>query len=405
MKIWLLQANEPMPKVHDGSRLFRTGMIAEELVKRGHEVTWFATTFDHFKKVQMFNSDKTIEVLKNYKLELIWAPGYKKNISVKRIINHKYMAVKLRKKIKVMEKPDLIYASFPTIEFAEEAIRYGNKNNIPVIIDVRDLWPDIFNHNLSKLKRIIAFPYIYLMQIKTKKIMKHAFAINGISPKFMEWGLNKAKREKQKYDSYFYMGYDASDKENKEDNNIENDDFKLCFFGTLNNQFEFDKIIDIAENLKSEKVSIYICGLGENYQKLLDASLKNPVIKVLGWQDKKDLQKILRNSNLGIANYKPTFDFQMSVSNKFAEYLSYGLPIMLTSGGYMGELIDEYKCGINSSDVSKLTDYIKELKENKEKYELESTNAKKLYEEKFIAKNIYKELVDYLEKIIEEEKK
>ena len=31
----------------------------------------------------------------------------------------------------------------------------------------------------------------------------------------------------------------------------------------------------------------------------------------------------------------------MSVSNKFAEYLSYGLPIILTSEGYMKELIEK----------------------------------------------------------------
>lgn len=214
MKVWLLQANEPMPIVNEGQRLFRTGLIAEELVKREHNVTWFATTFNHFEKKQMYDKDKDIKVEDNYELKLIWAPKYKRNISVKRIINHKYMAVRLRKIIRKMEKPDIIYVSFPTIEFAEEAVKYGEKHNIPVIVDIRDLWPDIFNHNISKFKRIIAWPYIKLMQIKTKKIMKKAYAINGISDKVVEWGLKKAGRNKNETDKGFLMGYEKAENVN-----------------------------------------------------------------------------------------------------------------------------------------------------------------------------------------------
>ena len=32
MNIWLLQANEPMPIVYEGQRLFRMGLIAEEFI-------------------------------------------------------------------------------------------------------------------------------------------------------------------------------------------------------------------------------------------------------------------------------------------------------------------------------------------------------------------------------------
>ena len=44
-------------------------------------------------------------------------------------------------------KPDIIVVSLPTIEFSYEACRYGEKNNVPVIVDVRDLWPDSFKQN------------------------------------------------------------------------------------------------------------------------------------------------------------------------------------------------------------------------------------------------------------------
>lgn len=401
MRVWLFQANEPMPNVHEGQRLFRMGLIAEELRKAGHDITWFSNTFDHFQKKQLYNKDTIVEVDEKYRINLIWSPSYKKNISVRRIINHKYMAMKFRKMASKLDKPDIIYTSFPTIEFAEEAIKYGKKNNVPVIVDIRDLWPDIFNHNLSKLKRIVAFPYIELMQYKTKKIMKNAFAINGISPDIVEWGLKKGGRAKTDYDKYFYMGYDKQVKNNEEKVELEKDKFNLCFFGTLNNQFRFNKIIKLAELLKEDNVNIYVCGLGEQYEYIKNQNMTN--IKLLGWMNKQQLQYILKNSQMGLAPYKSTFDFQMGVSNKFAEYLSYGLPIVLTSGGYMGKIIDENDCGINTEDEETIVNYIRKIKVDEELYKKISNNALDLYNKEFVAETIYKELVKYLENIYKKE--
>ena len=175
MNIWLLRTSEPMPVVDKDGRTLRMGMIAEELSKRGHNVTWFASTFNHFTKQQSFDKDTIVKVKDNYYLNLSYAPAYKKNISLERILNHKVTANKFRKKAKELEKPDLIYVSYPTIEYAEEAVKYGKKNNVPVIVDIRDLWPDIFNHNLPKWMRLLASPYIKLMNHKAKRVMKNAY--------------------------------------------------------------------------------------------------------------------------------------------------------------------------------------------------------------------------------------
>lgn len=401
MNIWIIKANEPLPIPGQKQRLFRMGLLADELQKRKHKVTWFTTTFDHFSKKQLFENDKEISVNNNYTLEILWSPKYTKNISISRIINHKYLSNKIKKKMKKLEKPDIIYVSFPIIDLAEVAIEYGEKNSIPVIIDIRDLWPDIFKHNLNGIKKIVAIPYIKLMDYKTKKIMKNAYAINGITPQIVEWGLKKANRDITEKDRSFYIGYKESEKLEKKINieNFDKDSFNLCFFGTLNNQFEFNKVVNIAKLIKDYNINIYVCGTGEEYEKLYSESLNLPNLKILGWLNKEELQYVLQNSKIGIAPYKSTFDFQMSVSNKFAEYLSYGLPIVLTSGGYMGELIEENKCGINNDNEEEIAKFIIETMENAEIYDTISKNAKKLYKENFVAEKIYSNLADYLEEI------
>lgn len=403
MKIWLLQASEPMPVVNKDERLWRMGMIAEELSNRGHEVLWFANTFDHYHKKQLYDKDTIIKVKENYSLYLFHGIKYKKNISISRIINHKMIANKFRKYAnRTDQKPDLIYVSFPTIDYADEAVKYGKKNNIPVIVDIRDLWPDIFNHNLSGIIKLFAQPYIKLMTNKTKKIMKDTYAINGISDLVVEWGLKKGNRDKNKYDRMFYLGYDKKENtDTKSFDIIDDKKFNISFFGTIGNQFNYDIIKEIAQILKEKDkdIQINIAGDGPQFEDLKKKVSEFSNVSLLGWIGKEEINYIMKNSKIGFAPYKNTFDFQMGVSNKFCEYISEGLPVLLTSEGYMKELTEKYKCGFASQNASKICDYIINLKNNKKDYEENSKNAKELYEEKFVAKNIYKELGDYLEEI------
>lgn len=402
MNVWLLKIGETMPIVNKDDRLLRMGMIAKELTKRGHKVTWFASTFNHFNKKQLYNKDTVVQVDNNYLIYLFHATGYKKNISIRRVINHKLIALKFRKISKKLEKPDLIYVSFPMIEYAEEAVKYGKKYDIPVVVDVRDLWPDIFKHNLGKILRIVASPYILLLDYKTKKLLKNAFAINSISESMLKWGLKKGNRNEGKFDRCFYIGYDKNDNfDYSNEHLIDLNKFNISFFGTINNQMNYNMIVALARNLyeKNSNIIINICGDGPQCNELKKLAKDCPNIKLLGWMNRNDLNYILHNSSIGLAPYKNTFDFQMSVSNKFAEYLSYGLPIVMTVDGYMKTLLEENNCGISSQDIDKLTDFIVKLGNDKKLYKEMSDNAKKLYDEKFVANRIYSNLVDYLENI------
>ena len=403
MNVWLLKTGEPLPTNQNSERLLRMGMIANELNSRGHKINWFTSSFDHFKKEQICERDTKLKVNDNYIINISYAKGYKKNISISRIINHKVIAKKFRKQAEKMERPDLIYASFPTIDYASEAVKYGKKHNVPVIIDIRDLWPDIFKHNLPQYLRIFAMPYIKLMDNKTNKVMKNAFAINANSEAVLEWGLEKGNRIRTNNDRFFFIGYkkEESDLKTSSKNIIDKDKFNISFFATINNQFDYDKIVEIAKKLEKQDndVSINICGDGPQMNLLKEKTKELPNIKLLGWTEKNDLIYILENSKMGLAPYKNTFDFQMTVSNKFAEYIAYGLPVIITSEGYMKELIEKNNCGISSQDTDAICKYIIELKNDNKKYQVVSKNAKKLYEENFVAEDIYKDLVDYLEKI------
>ena len=47
--VWLVTIGEPLP-VEAGSRALRCRLLARELARRGHDVIWWTSDFDHFAK-------------------------------------------------------------------------------------------------------------------------------------------------------------------------------------------------------------------------------------------------------------------------------------------------------------------------------------------------------------------
>ena len=59
MNVWLVTIGEQLP-IKQGIRKLRTAYLAEELIERGHTITWWTSAFDHLKKKWLTNSDTTI---------------------------------------------------------------------------------------------------------------------------------------------------------------------------------------------------------------------------------------------------------------------------------------------------------------------------------------------------------
>ncbi|WP_305461459.1 hypothetical protein [Photobacterium leiognathi] len=77
------------------------------LADRGHQVTWWTTTFDHQKKEYLFDETKNIKVSNNLDMVFLHSETpYERNISIKRIINHKKVASEFSKKC--LDKASLI---------------------------------------------------------------------------------------------------------------------------------------------------------------------------------------------------------------------------------------------------------------------------------------------------------
>jgi glycosyltransferase involved in cell wall biosynthesis len=404
MHVWLVKAGEALPSDDSKDRQRRMGLLATELVEQGHKVTWFNSTFYHARKIQRFSENQKINISKNYDIQLIWANSYKKNVSLSRLLHHRNTASRFSDIADRTERPDVILCSMPTIELAEVTVKYANENNIPVVIDIRDLWPDIFIEMVPKTIGMVIKPYINRSKKRLNKLLSNCDAITALTDSFLDWGLRYANRKRTSFDRVFNMAYKVEISKNTtchehwESYGVEKGDFIVSFFGTLGKQFEFDPIIEAAKELRNiKKIKFIICGDGESMPQIKEKAKDLNNIFFPGWINQTSIHSLLEISSVGLAPYRESINFTMNIPNKFGEYLSSGLPVLLSIRGDMETLTTKYNCGYVYNDGKHLAKLITNLHSDGELLKSMSINANRLFEDRFDANNVYAQMAEYLE--------
>ena len=94
-----------------------------------------------------------MEVESGLEIQFLHGRMYTKNVSVARLLNHLEIARQFRRLSTREGTPDVILSSYPTIELCDEAVQYGTRHNVPVLLDIRDLWPDEMSAHITERYR------------------------------------------------------------------------------------------------------------------------------------------------------------------------------------------------------------------------------------------------------------
>lgn len=416
MRIWLVTIGEPLPIISEDVRLHRTGMLAEELVSRGHKVVWWTSAFDHSKKQHLFPVDKKIDLSESYCIHLLHSIGYKKNISVRRVLDHVGVARKFKYYSRKDPVPDVVLCSMPTLELSIASTRYGNKYNIPVILDLRDMWPDIFVSRAPSSCRWFLRGLLAFMFHQIRAACREATAITGITPGYVEWGLRYAGRNSTHFDKDFPMGYSEKSPAKEKINNAEsfwqergisfgNEEFIVCLFSGISRHLELETVINAARRLETtgRRFRFVFCGEGDALEYFKKAAEGCDTVLFPGWVNKPEIWTLMRIAQVGLAPYRSTEDFTISIPNKPIEYMSAGLPVVSSLKGTLQELLSKHKTGVTyeNGNVDSLFHVLCDLYDQPEKLEDISKNAYALFKERFVAEKVYSNMCDYLEQIAE----
>jgi len=404
MNIWLVQTGESIPL--DGNvRKIRTAVLADELTRRGHTVLWWASAFDHFSKKWISSGETEVALGRNLKVIALKGAGYKRNVSLQRVIDHRIIAGKFRSLAPKAPAPDVVVASLPSHDLAYEAVLFARKKGIPVVVDIRDPWPDIFLNHVPLPLRGIVKMLLHKDFLMAREAIRKADGLLAVSDTFMDWGLRYAARQKTPRDKVFYLGYKrepqgpsigarVSDAINRSSGK-----FVVLFVGTLANYHDPSIVAECAKRLAGTDIVFIIAGEGEFFESVRRKTNGMPNIFLTGWVNQDEITALLRHSRIGIC---PTAEEVDLFPNKAFAYLSAGLPVVSAFEGDIKRLIDAYKIGLyyapNNSVA--LAGCIKKLYDDQSLYKEMSDNAVKIFEERFDAAKICRDYAEYIERLV-----
>ncbi len=410
MFIWNVTLYEPLPVGGKNIRPMRSGLLSNSFYKSGHNVELWLPGFEHVHHFH-YQKESVREALnEKYNIQYIKGCGYTNDTNPKRLIHNKQIAqefYRLAKSRSVL--PDLIITQIPSLELAEAVTKFAEEFNVPVIVDIRDLWPDVYKGFFPDWCKFLYGIFFQSEIRRVRRILRKANAITAVSKKFLEWGIDHAKRDVTVYDRVFHIGYPAEEFTQISKNRLEyienkyriNPKKMIVFFaGTFCDSYDLDTVFKSAAILLEKHffdVEFIIAGRGKN-EKLIQKICNNlNNVSFVGWLDANELKLFLELSTIGLAPYSK--NALMSLPNKPFEYMAASLPILNSLKGELTQLIDEKKVGINyqAGDASSLSDSIMFLFNNPQEVLCMGSQGKKIFDNSFNSENIYLDFVKYLE--------
>lgn len=381
----------------------RVATLIEHL-KQAHEVTLITSDFNHHKKVFRSTSDTVVED-GSYEVKLIHESGYKKNVSIQRLMSARVLAKNLSAFLDTAKKPDIIYCLSPSLDFAESAITYAQRSGIKVIVDIQDLWPEAFRlaFNVPIVSDILFYP----MYRQARAIYKRADRLVAVSDTYAQHALsltNKIDSSGGDLPVVAYLGTELAQFDMYRVRRSAQADtaITIAYVGTLGKSYNLKLIIDAIGMLDNDKVRLLVMGDGSDRQDLTEYARQVGVsAEFSGVLPYSEMVAMLSSSDIAV---NPIHDRSAgSIINKVGDYAAAGLPVINTqiSEEYRN-LVSEYGFGFNCSndDPADIADKIKYLIENPDIRKKMGLNNRRLAEERFDRAKTYTEIYDAIEKYI-----
>lgn len=413
MKIWIVTIFEPLPFGDIRTRPQRCGMLARALIDSGHNVELWTSAFDHEAHKHIHKQSLSEKVGDMISIQFIKGCGYSNDLSPKRFLHN---CQTRREFIQLAnsrdELPDIIFASVPILELAQAAVSYAKKRKIPIIVDIRDLWPDVYLTMIPKFLHSIGKFFLYSEYKRAKFIFKNATGITAVSEAYLKKGLVYAKRAPKNTDSFFPLGsldttmanFTKPDKEQisiLHKYGIDETKFVVTFVGTFSKFLDIKNILDAADLLVDKKeIRIVIIGTGKNFKEFNEIAKRLPNVTMTGWLNAQEIRAILSYTDVGLAAYAK--DALMSLPNKPFEYMAAGLPLLSSLPGELEALIKTANIGRNyiAGDSLSLSREINWFYDHQEEAKNMGKKSFDIFSKKYQSDIVYKAFSEYLERIV-----
>lgn len=371
--------------------------IAKMLAKSNkNNIEIITSDFSHARKTNFNKIDK----IDGIKFTVCHETGYERNISLKRFISHKELAINIKKYLKDRKKPDVIYLAVPSLSVGKICTKFCDKNDIKLIIDIQDLWPEAFKmvFNIPIISNLIFFP----MKKQADYIYSRADEIVAVSETYCNRALKVNKKTKKGLSVFLGTDLKYFD-ECKKNNKIEFDDdvIRIAYIGTLGHSYNIKFVIDAISILNKKginNIKFIVMGDGPLKQEFEEyAKERNINCEFTGKLKYENMIGLLCSCDIAVNPIKAKS--AGSIINKVGDYAAAGLPVINSQESKEYRyLIDENQIGINveNDDSNSMSSAIELMCSDYKKRKEYGNNNRKLAEKKFDRQNTYSKIINVI---------
>ncbi|MBD3161742.1 MAG: glycosyltransferase [Candidatus Eisenbacteria bacterium] len=286
--------------------------------------------------------------------------------------------------------PDLIFASSTPLTVAIPALVCRIVRGIPLVFEVRDLWPEVpigmgilrspilisFARALARLAYRASARIVALSPGMRDGIVRYAIPADRVAviPNGSDLDL-------------FHPEVDGSDLRRRL--GLEDDRFVVVHPGAMGivNGLEF--LIPVCRELAEIAPQVVVLLVGDGSQKprieelAREAGLEN--LRFFPPVPKAEMPEWLAAADLGLMLIRRVPVLEMNSANKFFDYAAAGLPCLMNYGGWKAELLRRYEAGraVESDDAALFAAEVAQLARRRETLREMAVGARRMAEEQF----------------------
>lgn len=388
----------------------RFNQFAKYWAKKGHKVNVIAGTVDYTtgKKNQEYKRkfvvkkriDKNITVFRCHVSE-----AYNKSFVGRLWAYFSFTLSSTWAGLLYIHKQDIIIATSPPLFVAVPAYILKKLKKIPLIFEIRDLWPK-FAIDTGVLKNSLIIRFSYWLE---NFIYKKADLINALTPAFEQYLIDEKSILKQKIVDVPNAADLDIFQPGERNNWIRGkykwkDKFVILYIGAHGVANDIWQIINVAELLKNDHDILFVLvGAGMEKEKLKKTAQEKQLnnIQFIDSVSKHKVPDFINAADVCTAILSPVFT--TTYPNKVFDYMACAKPIILPIDGAIRKLsIDQARAGIfiQPRDAKKFKNAIIELKNNAEKCKHFGENGYKFVIKNFDRKKLATKYLKIISKLI-----
>jgi len=390
MNIWLINPYGPIPG--EGWRDYRFTLVGETLAQHGHRVTWWTANFSHHFKRFRSKDWNDLDVSPNFRIRLVPTSGYRKHIGLGRVRFELLFAWRMYQRAVKESSPECIIAVDPPQVIGFLAVRLARHFGTRLILDVMDLWPEIFVLAFPRLLRPLTPIILYPLYILRRHNLRQADVVTSLCDTYLE----VAKKEFPDLQGGLFVtifnGIDiaaframkrevdkASLRLMQKTGEKTSDEVWAIYAGTLGNNYDIETLLRAAVHLEQHKsrVKILIAGEGPLRQRVTDfvTAHRPRNLVYLGKLDPEELIEIYQLSDIGLCAYGA--ESNVAMPDKAYDYMAAGLPIVSSLRGELENLLRIHQMGIQyqAGDPKSLAEALESLARDEERRKTMARNS------------------------------